>query len=336
MTGITASRSIGGPDGPCRFEPGRDLRAVVALLEAGFQDDLDERDRRWLRDLSTLSGAGPALDWMMRLLPRAETGFCGMVWYEDGRLVANVSLIRRPPDIWTIANVVTHPSMRRRGIAVRLMDAALALATERGAARVQLHVRPDNEPALALYDRLGFLRGGRTTTLRRSAGVPAPAVTATDIGFSVQPWRQPRDARAMRLMTRAGSYAQGIPGELLVRSADRGKLRLRFDDWLHGRSRVGWAVSTGATYRAVSLVLLQQEPGLRGIHRMAVVIDPAWQGRAEEPLIARTLESVARAPKAPVEIEVAGAQEALRDVLVSAGFESSRTLQRLTKDLPAT
>jgi len=50
---------------------------------------------------------------------------------------------------------------RRRGVAGRLLDAALAAAAERGARDVFLEVAADNAAAEALYRRAGFSPAGR-------------------------------------------------------------------------------------------------------------------------------------------------------------------------------
>lgn len=49
---------------------------------------------------------------------------------------------------------------RGRGIGYRLLDAALNLAFSRGFVRVELEVRTDNSRAIALYEKLGFVREG--------------------------------------------------------------------------------------------------------------------------------------------------------------------------------
>jgi RimJ/RimL family protein N-acetyltransferase len=49
---------------------------------------------------------------------------------------------------------------RRRGIGFRLLDAALDAAFRQGFARVELEVRTDNARAIALYDKIGFVREG--------------------------------------------------------------------------------------------------------------------------------------------------------------------------------
>ena len=59
--------------------------------------------------------------------------------------------------------VVVAPVARRGGVALRLLLAGLAWADERGAVQMMLEVEDGNEPALALYQQLGFV-----TLARRS------------------------------------------------------------------------------------------------------------------------------------------------------------------------
>jgi RimJ/RimL family protein N-acetyltransferase len=49
---------------------------------------------------------------------------------------------------------------RGRGIGFRLLDAALDAAFRQGFARVELEARTDNTRAIALYDKIGFVREG--------------------------------------------------------------------------------------------------------------------------------------------------------------------------------
>jgi ribosomal protein S18 acetylase RimI-like enzyme len=50
------------------------------------------------------------------------------------------------------------PERRRAGCGRKLLDEALRVAKQEGAAAVHLGVYPDNEPALALYRGAGFAR----------------------------------------------------------------------------------------------------------------------------------------------------------------------------------
>ena len=60
-----------------------------------------------------------------------------------------------------ITNLAVHPEWRRRGVARRLLAAALAEGVARGVTLAFLEVRPSNIRALALYESLGFQVIGR-------------------------------------------------------------------------------------------------------------------------------------------------------------------------------
>jgi ribosomal protein S18 acetylase RimI-like enzyme len=60
---------------------------------------------------------------------------------------------------------------RRRGVGRALMDAAEGWAREVGVRKLELHVFPYNEAAIALYEGLGYEREGyRRDHYRRSGG----------------------------------------------------------------------------------------------------------------------------------------------------------------------
>jgi N-acetylglutamate synthase len=56
-----------------------------------------------------------------------------------------------------IHDLGVEPAYRRRGLARSILRELLAWGAERGATTVWLHVETGNEPALALYDGLGFV-----------------------------------------------------------------------------------------------------------------------------------------------------------------------------------
>lgn len=55
------------------------------------------------------------------------------------------------------------PSARGSGLARRFMDVLHGMALDRGASRVMLKVYPDNQAALALYRRIGYVFDGEST-----------------------------------------------------------------------------------------------------------------------------------------------------------------------------
>jgi len=59
-----------------------------------------------------------------------------------------------------VSGLAVHPAARRRGVAAALMTAAEPFARARGARKLTLRVLSTNQPAMRLYERLGFEREG--------------------------------------------------------------------------------------------------------------------------------------------------------------------------------
>ncbi|HJQ74588.1 MAG TPA: GNAT family protein [Gaiellaceae bacterium] len=82
---------------------------------------------------------------------------------EDGTLVGRLSVGRDPhPASTHVADVglmVAHDA-RRQGVGTALMEAAVEWAREAGVHKLELHVFPWNDGALALYEAFGFEREG--------------------------------------------------------------------------------------------------------------------------------------------------------------------------------
>ena len=57
-------------------------------------------------------------------------------------------------------NVAVHPDYRRQGIAEKLCRALVEALKEKGNHCLTLEVRASNEPAKALYEKLGFIQVG--------------------------------------------------------------------------------------------------------------------------------------------------------------------------------
>jgi GNAT superfamily N-acetyltransferase len=65
------------------------------------------------------------------------------------------SLWQDAPDC-CLEDLYVEDSARRHGLGAELVRAALDRARERGCRRIELDVNDANEPALALYERMGF------------------------------------------------------------------------------------------------------------------------------------------------------------------------------------
>jgi ribosomal protein S18 acetylase RimI-like enzyme len=67
-------------------------------------------------------------------------------------------------NVW-LARMWVAPEARGAGVGLRLIDAVMEWARERGAAAVELSVIADNRAAAALYERAGFTETGRRRPL---------------------------------------------------------------------------------------------------------------------------------------------------------------------------
>jgi RimJ/RimL family protein N-acetyltransferase len=71
---------------------------------------------------------------------------------------------------------------RRRGVGTALLDAAVGWARQTGVRKLELHVFPHNEAAIALYEKYGFRREGyRKEHYRREDGYVDAILMAFDV-----------------------------------------------------------------------------------------------------------------------------------------------------------
>jgi RimJ/RimL family protein N-acetyltransferase len=82
---------------------------------------------------------------------------------DEGRIVGRLSLSRdQHPASAHVADLglMVAASHRRRGIGRALLETAVMWAREAEVTKLELHVFPWNEPAIALYEGFGFEREG--------------------------------------------------------------------------------------------------------------------------------------------------------------------------------
>jgi len=161
-----------------------DLAPLADLIELVFASAMDESGRAAIREMRYLSRMGAGLRILSRINELALGINNGYVWIENGRLVGNVSIYpanlpATAPTAWIIANVAVHPDYQRRGIARRLMYAAMALIRQKGSQQAILQVDVDNTAAIPLYDSLGFVRERAFTTWARDSTLPLPMQEGT-------------------------------------------------------------------------------------------------------------------------------------------------------------
>ncbi|PZR54903.1 ribosomal-protein-alanine N-acetyltransferase [Xylanimonas oleitrophica] len=155
----------GGPraDGPAGGAPAPGHERAVRLRDLRH-DDFD----RVLELERALFGAGA---WTYGMLAD-ELAALGR-WYvvaETALPDCGIGTARRPVvgyaglwfdgDVTQVMTVGVDPAWQRRGVGRALMEALVARSRELRAQAVFLEVRVDNEPAITLYESLGFARLG--------------------------------------------------------------------------------------------------------------------------------------------------------------------------------
>ena len=84
---------------------------------------------------------------------------CWLVAMEGETLVGYVGS-QTVIDESDMMNIAVHPDFRRRGIAEALVAGLEEQLRQRGSKALTLEVRDSNEPAIALYEKLGFAQVG--------------------------------------------------------------------------------------------------------------------------------------------------------------------------------
>ena len=82
-----------------------------------------------------------------------------LVAVEDDRVVGYIGS-QSSIDESDVMSVAVHPDYRRKGIAENLINHLVEELKNRGSHALLLEVRASNAPAIALYEKLGFLQVG--------------------------------------------------------------------------------------------------------------------------------------------------------------------------------
>ena len=104
----------------------------------------------------------------------------------DGKIVGRLSLARdQHPASAHVADLglLVAREHRRRGVGRELLEQAVEWAREQGVRKLELHVFPYNEAAIALYEQFGFEREGyRKQHYRRPNGYVDAILMAYRVG----------------------------------------------------------------------------------------------------------------------------------------------------------
>ena len=108
-------------------------------------------------ELEAVCFADPWSEKALELL--LSDGAYGAVCLQEGRVVAYGGVLWAP-DEGQITNIATHPDSRRCGMGAAVLEHLIEAAKARGCEQLSLEARVSNLPAIALYERYGFLKMG--------------------------------------------------------------------------------------------------------------------------------------------------------------------------------
>jgi RimJ/RimL family protein N-acetyltransferase len=153
-------------------EPG-DAAALVALATA-----VGSEPQGWLLADSSWRSVGDERRYVRAVRKHADAAL--LVAEEQGNVVGRLSIVRdshpSSPHVADLGLMVAA-SHRRRGIGRALLAAAEEWARRAGVSKLELHVFPHNEAAIALYEGFGYEREGfRRRHYRRPDGTYVDAV----------------------------------------------------------------------------------------------------------------------------------------------------------------
>jgi len=308
------------------MNPGRDLGELADLIEVAFAEDLAASGRSTADEIRSLQWMGPVAGILSAASGLFRDLFTGYVWVEEGRIVGNVTITRAQNDLheWIISNLAVYPEYRRRGIARRLMEAALEYILDRDSAWISLQVRSDNAEAKNLYASLGFRvldtfaemhaqRLLNPVPVSQSAyEVVAPVHGRRHALFALERKVLPLALQEMRPLVEEDSHALWAPD----RSTRLGEL-LR-----GGVSRRRWVLYDEQPVGAVHLKMsLLGEP-----HRVTFLVHPLHRGQIEH-LLAETLVRLeGNLLRHPLSANVSAECPRLNEALRESGFKQVREL----------
>jgi ribosomal-protein-alanine N-acetyltransferase len=108
-------------------------------------------------ELEAVCFADPWSEKALQLLVGDEA--YGAVCLVNGRVVAYGGVLWAPFE-GQITNIATHPDARRQGMGAAILEHLIGEAKARCCEQLSLEARVSNLPAIALYERYGFVKMG--------------------------------------------------------------------------------------------------------------------------------------------------------------------------------
>lgn len=297
---------------------GRDVPAILKLLNLVFSPTLDASERQSLNTLSSQP-------YLVMRLGHATSPFSpGFVWVEQGNIIGNVSLIPTKQNYRVIvANVAVHPDHRRRGIAQRLMETSLNHLVNHRVRTVMLQVDVDNGSASRLYERLNFHTIGTQTYWQCSAG-RVREITSNKYQRAIRPLRRNEYKRAFELDAAVRNVELNWPDPLLP-NAYRVGLQSMWHNFMYGKAMETWVLPDPQD-RMLAIGSIRSEWGKA--HKLSLRC-PETHSDLARPLLAKLLRRLGYLRRRSVAVEHAAYDEVMNQLLNAANFRPKRTLSTM-------
>ena len=124
-----------------------DLDAVLAIESISH-------NHPWTR--GNFSDSLAAAHWAYCIRPNLNSGDIEPGTFLDSQALWAYCILYPAVDELHLLNITVSPKLRKLGLGVRMMEAIEGVAAQQKMPRIILEVRPTNEPALALYKKLGY------------------------------------------------------------------------------------------------------------------------------------------------------------------------------------
>ncbi len=322
------------PDVPGAMRPldiARDLNGFGDLNAIAFSGELSRRGTDIHEELKSIRRLIP----VVKALGRVSDGFRhlidGFVWENNSQIVGSVLVQRMGNDNtrWYIAAVAVHPNYRRRGIARRLLNAAIEHARAHGAHACILDVRVDNAPAYELYKSLGFIHYDSTSEFKLEAlpDGPFPKISPP---YKLRPWRL-REWKISHQLTLAETpkrVQEFLPiREDVYRITSLQRMTLPMINRLQGLAVHRFVIEHNGKPVAALRLLAQKRK--RGTHELRMWFVPAYRDTLAEPLLAYALEILRAFPQRNTITTVRSNFDTLTELLRSYGFVEIEQMHKL-------
>jgi GNAT superfamily N-acetyltransferase len=309
-----------------------DLSLMIDLLPPSFQYPenpawslQDDELQSLLGLVSTARRLWPLISAMQRFTPALRDVLHGFIWEEYSRPVGLVNISRDGSgDDWVISNVGVLPEYRRRGIARKLVEAAIGLARARRGARLRLDVIAGNDPAYELYASLGFAHFATSTALQHDppsfvANPPPPD------GYAATPtppmrWRPFFELAQRSTPPEVEAYQPVTIERFRVPASMRAMARLI--NSMSGVRTRGVVVreAGGSGRQIVATTKIEAHARGGGLNACTMMIDPG-HGQVAPYLVGTTLHAFAQlSPRNRIECHIPNWQPALIEAARANGF----------------